>query len=176
VHPSLLFVQSAVSGSYDGTTLTIKDEPSLILYFSDRPERFIGHMTGSRFLRLWSEGKDNFKANPPNAVLSVLSEKKVNNVTLELLSPVVEGNTWKYAVKVLSGELPKNFGAASLFIDAFPAVSGDTNKKALGDAPAIAMGNLYQSTSQSLANVSHSTAPAQQQVGASTVFSTPKGK
>jgi predicted ribosomally synthesized peptide with nif11-like leader len=37
------------------------------------------------------------------------------------------------------------------------------NAKVLGDAPAIAMGNLYQSTAQALANAMHNATTAQQQ-------------
>ncbi len=37
------------------------------------------------------------------------------------------------------------------------------NVKVLGDAPAIAMGNLYQATAQALANAAHNATTAQQQ-------------
>jgi hypothetical protein len=37
------------------------------------------------------------------------------------------------------------------------------NVKALGDAPAMAMGNLYQATAQALANAAHNATAAQQQ-------------
>lgn len=37
------------------------------------------------------------------------------------------------------------------------------NTKVLGDAPAIAMGNLYQATAQALANTAHNAPHAQQQ-------------
>lgn len=37
------------------------------------------------------------------------------------------------------------------------------NTKVLGDAPAIALGNLYQATAQALANAAHNAANAQQQ-------------
>ncbi|KGV91067.1 killing trait family protein [Burkholderia pseudomallei ABCPW 30] len=37
------------------------------------------------------------------------------------------------------------------------------NTKVLGDAPAIAMGNLYQATAQTLANTAHNATNAQQQ-------------
>ena len=38
------------------------------------------------------------------------------------------------------------------------------NVKVLGDAPAIAMGNLYQATAQALANAAHNATNAQQQM------------
>jgi hypothetical protein len=37
------------------------------------------------------------------------------------------------------------------------------NVKVLGDAPATAMGNLYQATAQALANAAHNATDAQQQ-------------
>lgn len=37
------------------------------------------------------------------------------------------------------------------------------NVKVLGDAPAVAMGNLYQATAQALANAAHNATTAQQQ-------------
>lgn len=37
------------------------------------------------------------------------------------------------------------------------------NVKVLGDAPAIAMGNLFQATAQALANAAHNATSAQQQ-------------
>jgi len=39
----------------------------------------------------------------------------------------------------------------------------EVNTKVLGDAPAIAMGNLYQATAQALANAAHNATNAQQQ-------------
>lgn len=38
-----------------------------------------------------------------------------------------------------------------------------SNVKVVGEAPAIALGNLYQATSQALANAAHNATTAQQQ-------------
>ena len=54
---------------------------------------------------------------------------------------------------------------------AFPTAVNDqitdavtqANVKVLGDAPAMAMGNLYQATAQALANAAHNATMAQQQ-------------
>ena len=43
-NPQFLFVMSAVSGSFDGETLTLTGVPSVV-YFSDRPYRIAGHMS-----------------------------------------------------------------------------------------------------------------------------------
>lgn len=38
-----------------------------------------------------------------------------------------------------------------------------TNSKVLGDAPAVAMGNVYQASAQALSNAAHNAASAQQE-------------
>jgi hypothetical protein len=49
------------------------------------------------------------------------------------------------------------------------------NTKVLGDAPAIAMGNLYQATAQALANAAHNATNAQQQSYVTSQASTTMG-
>ena len=112
----ILFVQSASSGSYDGKTLTLNGIPSTT-YFSDRPERIVGHMDTGSFVAQWVKGKDSFEADPPNAVLSVLGEDGANDSVVELSNPQFKGNQISYQVKLLDGMPPKKFKTASLFID-----------------------------------------------------------
>lgn len=49
------------------------------------------------------------------------------------------------------------------------------NVKVLGDAPAIAMGNLYQATAQALANAAHNATNAQQQTNITAQAATTMG-
>ena len=49
------------------------------------------------------------------------------------------------------------------------------NTKVLGDAPAIAMGNLYQATAQALGNAAHNATYAQQQSYVTTQAATTQG-
>lgn len=49
------------------------------------------------------------------------------------------------------------------------------NTKVLGDAPAIAMGNLFQATAQALANAAHNATNAQQQTGVTMQAATTQG-
>lgn len=66
---------------------------------------------------------------------------------------------------------------------AFPTAVNDqitdsvtqANLKVLGDAPAMAMGSLYQATSQSLANAAHNATAAQQQVNMTSQAATTMG-
>jgi hypothetical protein len=112
----LLFVQSATSGSFDGTTLTLGGIASTS-YFSDRPNRIAGQMGTDTFVGQWAEGKDSFKSDPPNAVLSVLGESGASDSVVELSNPKLEGGQLSYQVKVLDGKPPARFKTASLFID-----------------------------------------------------------
>jgi Killing trait len=49
------------------------------------------------------------------------------------------------------------------------------NTKVLGDAPAIAMGNLFVATSQALSNAAHNATSAQQQANVTTQAATTQG-
>ena len=49
------------------------------------------------------------------------------------------------------------------------------NVKVLGDAPAMAMGNLFQATSQALSNAAHNATTAQQQTNVTAQASTTMG-
>ena len=50
-----------------------------------------------------------------------------------------------------------------------------SNVKVLGDAPAMAMGNLYQATSQALANAAHNATTSQQQTNITAQAATTQG-
>lgn len=50
-----------------------------------------------------------------------------------------------------------------------------SNVKVLGDAPAMAMGNLYQATAQALANAAHNATSAQQQTNITAQAATTQG-
>ncbi|MBN1210466.1 MAG: RebB family R body protein [Myxococcaceae bacterium] len=66
---------------------------------------------------------------------------------------------------------------------AFPTAVNDqitdavtqANVKVLGDAPAIAMGNLYQATAQALANAAHNATTSQQNANTILQASTTQG-
>jgi hypothetical protein len=66
---------------------------------------------------------------------------------------------------------------------AFPTAVNDqitdsvtqANVKVLGDAPAVAMGNLFQATAQALANSAHNSTTAQQQASVTAQAATTMG-
>lgn len=114
----MLFVQTAKGATLVNGKLTLKGVSPMTVYFSDRPTRVAGHVATSEMLPLWSEGKDSFLKDPPNATLSTFTtDGKVGNVVVELKNPGFDGHEMTYDVRVLQGKLPDNADAASLFID-----------------------------------------------------------
>ena len=113
----LLFVQNAQSVSFSGGKMTLRGVNPITIAFADRPERFAGHMPTSKFIPMWSEGKDSFLKDPPNGTVSVLDGKNVTSIVVVLRNPRLSGGDLTYDVQLLEGAPPPHGGAASLFID-----------------------------------------------------------
>jgi|SRR5215510_3496894 len=114
-----LFVQSATSMSYDKASgkLVLRGVSPATIVFSERPKRIAGHMDTKEFVPFWSEGKDSFSKDPPNATLSIFDERALNQVVVTLRNPVLTGDALTYEVRVLQGEMPAKGGLNSVFID-----------------------------------------------------------
>jgi len=134
--PKFLYTMSAKSGTYENGRLTLNDVP-LVVYFSDRPARISGQLSIQVFEQGWRQGPDSFKADPPNATLSILSdppnatlsilsEDGNKNIVVELSEPDVKVKEGKisFKVRVLDGDLPKTFEHSTLFIDSFGPCPG----------------------------------------------------
>ena len=116
-----MFVQTARGMSSDGSTVTLQDVTPATLYFSDRPERVVGHMTTADFVDLWGEGEDSFASDPPNAVLSFVEDgsETPSDAVVVIKDPTLVGDELSYAVEVLEGTVPPQGGPVTLFIDPF---------------------------------------------------------
>ena len=114
-----LFVQTAKSVGFENGKLTLNGLAPTTLYFSDRPDRVVGHITSDEFLDAWDEGEDNFADDPPNAALSVFSHDgdEIHDIVVVLKDPALNGDVMTYNVEVLDGEMPASGGPSSLFID-----------------------------------------------------------
>ena len=114
-----MFVQIARTVISDQTTLTLNDVSPSTLYFSDRPERVVGHMTTEQFVDQWNEGPNSFFEDPPNAVLSHVGtgEDLPSDAVVVLRDPVVSGSSLSYSIEILDGTVPADSGAVTLFID-----------------------------------------------------------
>lgn len=115
-----LFVQTADSMSWqeDGGQLTLHDISPVTLFFSDRPERIAGNMRTEAFIPFWSEGKDSFLSDPPNADMSIMRDGELHQTVVVLVDPSLSnGNLIYSGVRVIDGEMPAEGDEVSLFID-----------------------------------------------------------
>ena len=117
-----MFVQTAAEASVEANVLTLLDATRSTLYFSDRPERVVGHVTTEMFVDLWDEGQNSFSEDPPNAVLAFLEpgDDVPEDVVTVIRNPRMEGTSLSYDIEVLEGTMPAHAkGGVTLFIDPF---------------------------------------------------------
>ena len=116
-----MFVQTAQGITIDGDTLTLQGITPSTLYFSDRPQRVVGHMTTTDFVDLWDEGENSFEIDPPNAVLAFLEpgEDAPDDAVVVIRHPRLSDGQLSYSIEVLEGVLPDRSGPVTLFIDPF---------------------------------------------------------
>ena len=117
-----MFVQTAQGVASDGATLTLRGITPSTLYFSDRPQRVVGHMTTADFVDLWAIGDNSFETDPPNAVLSFLEPGAdvPDDAVIVLREPNLDGaGQLTYSIEVLEGTVPAETGPVTLFIDPF---------------------------------------------------------
>jgi hypothetical protein len=114
-----MFVQLAKGATTTDGSLTLVGASPSTLYFSDRPERVVGHMTTQQFVEEWNEGADSFASDPPNAVLSFVEPgaDTPRDVVVVLHDPTIGDDSISYAIDVLEGEVPAEAGPCTLFID-----------------------------------------------------------
>ena len=114
-----LFVQSAHGLTTSKGSVTFHGLAHATIFFSDRPQRVVGHLSSRKFVDQWGEGEDSFADDPPNAVLSFLEDGDTvpEEVTKTISDPHLDGDTLTYTVDILDGMLPASSGPCSLFID-----------------------------------------------------------
>jgi hypothetical protein len=113
----VLFVQNAKNVTFNKGKLVLRGVNPVTVAFTDRPARMAGHMQTSRFVPLWSHGKDSFLKDNPNATLSVFRGDNVSDLVVELSNLQLSGNDLTYNARLLEGTPPVNGGACALFID-----------------------------------------------------------
>ncbi len=108
-----LFVQTAHSlTSEGGKSITLHGLSPSTIYFADRPQREVGHMSTNRFVDLWSVGDNSFETDPPNAVLSFAEpqDRAPEEVVVTIRQPTLQGDSLTFEVDVLDGTLPASTG------------------------------------------------------------------
>jgi hypothetical protein len=116
-----LFAQTAREMTHEGDKVTFHGLSPATLFFSDRPQRVVGHLTTQQFVEEWGKGENSFAEDPPNAVISFLEADDVTpeDAIVVLKDPRLEGSSLTYAVDVLEGSLPQRAESVSVFIDPF---------------------------------------------------------
>jgi hypothetical protein len=114
-----LLVQTSKGLTFDKATntLSLTGVSPITLFFSDRPERIAGNMKNSAFIPFWGEGKDSFAKDPPNADVSIIEGDTMRQVIVVLQDPALDGDTLRYKVKILQGDMPAKGTDVSVFID-----------------------------------------------------------
>jgi hypothetical protein len=114
-----MYVQVAASAESAPGTLTLQGLGPATLFFSDRPQRVVGHVTAPAFIELWTQGENSFAEDPPNAVLCFMEEgdRSPEDAVVVLRDPRLDGDAITYSVEILENTLPRQAGACSLFID-----------------------------------------------------------
>jgi hypothetical protein len=97
--------------TFDGDRLVVQS--AHVDWFTDRPERHAGRITGEAFVAAWDDGR--FDEVPPNAFLT----GDVSDTTVVLTEPQATANELSFRVKeTLSGDTGTgDLGSIGLFID-----------------------------------------------------------
>ncbi len=116
-----MFVQVAPAAESVDGRLILKNVADSTLFFSDRPQRVVGHIHTAQLVSVWDDGENSFESDPPNAVLSFVGQGDdlPSDIVVVISDPVLDGSHLSYAATVLDGTLPSNTGACTLFIDPF---------------------------------------------------------
>jgi len=116
-----MFVQVARDMTSEDDRVTLHGLAPATLFFSDRPQRVVGHLSAQQFVEEWDKGENSFAADPPNAVLSFLDsdDETPEDAIVMIAEPKLEGDDLTYSVQILEGRLPAEAHACSLFIDPF---------------------------------------------------------
>ncbi len=116
-----MFVQTAQSMTADAGSVTLHGLSKATLFFSDRPQRVVGHLTAGQFIDEWDKGENSFADDPPNAVLSFLdgAGDTPDDAIVVINNPKLVGDDLTYSIEILEGSLPAAADSCSLFIDPF---------------------------------------------------------
>lgn len=116
-----LFAQTAREMTSAGDKVTFHGASPATLYFSDRPQRVVGHLATKKFVEELGEGENSFAEDPPNAVISFVEkgDESPEDAIVVLKDPHLEGDKLTYTVDMLEGSLPVKGELVSVFIDPF---------------------------------------------------------
>jgi hypothetical protein len=131
--PEFIAIQRAESGSISEINATnylleLRGLFDKTILFSDRPDRIVVTQSMNDFVGNWTEGKDSFQLDPPNAALvTLVGDAEQDIFEVELFNPIYEKEhkTLSYDVTFLgnitiNSDLPKDLENTVLVIDQDP--------------------------------------------------------
>ena len=112
--PEVQFVQVAKNVAFKDGVLTLGDASPMTIFFSDRPQRLTGQIRNDLFAKLWNEGKNGFKNDPPNAALTVFNPAgKPSQAIVVLTNPRLDGKNVVFDARALKGTIPAQGGEST---------------------------------------------------------------
>ena len=127
-----LYVHTAIEANATNSTTLVIPFTEDIFAFTDRPNREHKYISAEEFVSYWSQDATNsFQFDPPNAVLTSVSDDGVAEVEVVIIGASTDGDNITYTIQ--SPKLTENatFEDVSLFVDG----NGDNN---------LAIGQPYQ--------------------------------
>ena len=109
------FVLSGDTGSVKDGKLTLNGVP-IVTFYSLGVKRGDGHFFVRSFVDVWGNNAQILEKDPPNATLSILSDKGSTGVVVELSEPQAGINSITFKVRVLEGALQEEFGSYTLLL------------------------------------------------------------
>ena len=113
-----LYVHTAIEANATNSTTLVMPVTNDIFAFTDRPNREHKYISAEEFVSYWSQDATNsFQFDPPNAVLTSVSDDGVAEVEVVIIGASTDGDNITYTIQ--SPKLTENatFEDVSLFVD-----------------------------------------------------------
>ncbi|MDG2052231.1 MAG: hypothetical protein P8J69_00410, partial [Flavobacteriaceae bacterium] len=113
-----LYVHTAIEANATNSTTLVMPVTNDIFAFTDRPNREHKYISAEEFVSYWSEDATNsFQFDPPNAVLTSVSDDGVAEVEVVIIGASTDGDNITYTIQ--NPKLTENatFQDVSLFVD-----------------------------------------------------------
>ena len=115
-----LFVHTAKSAEMTRDKTLVMPVTRDILAFTDRPNRLHGYLNAHEFVSMWKGKGDTFRGDPPNAVLTWVTDMTIKEAQVVVANATVtdDGRSISYEVAFEAGDyLKSSMDGVSLFIE-----------------------------------------------------------
>ena len=113
-----LYTHTALEATATSSTTIVIPFTEDIFAFTDRPNREFKYISGDEFASYWSDAAaNNFKLDPPNAVLTWVDADAVEEVEVVITDANFDGDNIIYTIENSSITANQSFEEVSLFVD-----------------------------------------------------------